>query len=493
MGSLATVGALGLLVIVLGILLYIQSAKRTALGRALEAAQTKLEGFAPIRNVEEEVARRRKQMDQEISNKRSQIQEAIAKTKQQVARSRNQLDQEISQKRGQLQEAIAKTGRDIEHMRRNAQIEAADLTQRVASMRKDLAEAEARLREYEMKIDLEEMGFYQPRFVFDDALQYAEALDLVREAQRELVRQKLVLEGVTPQTPKASKNVAKLAADAFNGDATAIISDVTYSNFEASKQKLRAEYDKVNRLLEGTGIRISAKLLDLKIKEMAVAYDYREAEERARREQAEIKAMMKEEEEARVEAEETREKAIEKERMYQQALDVARQELESKSAEEREANQRKVQELEAQLQAAKADRERATSMAQITKKGHVYIISNIGSFGEDVFKIGQTRREEPKDRIRELGDASVPFEFDIHAMIKTDDAPGLETAIHNQFESKRMNKVNPRKEFFRVSIDEIAEVCEELGHRAHLTKIAEARDFRQTLAIEARAAGEARG
>jgi len=123
-------------------------------------------------------------------------------------------------------------------------------------------------------------------------------------------------------------------------------------------------------------------------------------------------------------------------------------------------------------------------MAQQTKSGHVYIISNVGSFGEHVFKIGLTRRLEPLDRIRELGDASVPFEFDVHALIQSDDAPALEHALHKKFVGSQMNKVNPRKEFFRLQLSDIRVEIERLNIQVAWTMIAEARDYRETLAVE---------
>ena len=422
---------LAALAVFLGVCLYFAMSKKRALQVALQTTQKELEKYAPIRDIDSEVSERRRKLQEEIS--------------------------------------LA--------------------TQRINAARQELAEIQARLQEYELKLDMEEMGFYQPKFEFEDSLKYAEALDLIREAQKELIRLKLVLDGVTSTTPTAMRKLGILAVDALNGDASTIISAVTYSNFEASKEKFRVEFDKINRLLEATGIRISPKYLELKIKEMAIAYDYREAEEKAKQEQAELKEMMREEEAARVEAEIAREKAIEEERRYQQALETAREELESKSDEEREIYQKKILELEAQLQEAKAKHERATSMAQITKRGYVYIISNLGSFGDGVFKIGVTRRNEPDQRIRELGDASVPFGFDVHALVHDDDAPALEAALHNHFQAKRINKVNLRKEFFRVSMDEIGEACAKLGSRIRLTKLAEAREYRATLALEANASG----
>ena len=125
-------------------------------------------------------------------------------------------------------------------------------------------------------------------------------------------------------------------------------------------------------------------------------------------------------------------------------------------------------------------------MAQQTKCGYVYVISNIGSFGEEVFKIGMTRRLEPSDRVRELGDASVPFSFDIHAMIYSNDAPSLEYTLHKRFVELQVNKANRRKEFFRVSVSDIRKIVEEMGLQAHWTIAAEALEYRETQAIEKR-------
>ena len=123
-------------------------------------------------------------------------------------------------------------------------------------------------------------------------------------------------------------------------------------------------------------------------------------------------------------------------------------------------------------------------MAQQTKRGNVYVISNVGSFGEDVFKIGLTRRLEPMDRVKELGDASVPFAFDVHAMIRSEDAPALEAALHRRFLQNQVNKVNRRKEFFRLKLQDIRSVVDELAPEVKWTMAAEARDYRDTLAME---------
>jgi hypothetical protein len=365
---------------------------------------------------------------------------------------------------------------------KDLQAEIAKLKNEIASSEKLTNETKERLAKYEFELDLHELGFYQPKFQFDDILKYVEALDLVREAQKELIRQKKVfeLQGLLQTSKLMNKDVAKLAVSAFNGEVSAVVETVRYDNYEKCKEQVCASYEKINSLIQDTGLKISSKYLELKIKELALIYDFKEAERKAKEEQAELKAAMREEEQARIEAEKVREKAIKEQEQYQAALEQARMEMQNKSEEERAKYEAQIVELQKKYEEATAERERATAMAQITKKGHVYIISNIGSFGENVLKIGMTRRTDPKERIKELGDASVPFEFDIHALISTDDAPALENALHLHFENMRINKVNPRKEFFSIAIDEVASACEKLGCQVKLTKLAEAREYRES-------------
>jgi len=365
---------------------------------------------------------------------------------------------------------------------KDLQAEVAKLKIEIATSEKLSNETKERLAKYEFELDLHELGFYQPKFQFDDVLKYVEALDLIREAQKELIKQKKMFEpqGTIQMSKLLNKDIAKLAVSAFNGEVTAVVETVRYDNFEKCKEQVCVSYEKINSLIEDTALKISQKYLELKIKELALVYDSNEAERKAKEEQAELKATMREEEQARIEAEKVREKAIKEQEQYQAALEQARQEMQNKNEDERAQYEAKILELQKKYEEATAERERATSMAQITKKGHVYIISNIGSFGENVFKIGMTRRENPAERIKELGDASVPFEFDIHALVPADDAPALEYSLHSHFENLRINKVNLRKEFFNVTVDQIATACEKLGYQVKLTKLAEARQYRES-------------
>ena len=127
-------------------------------------------------------------------------------------------------------------------------------------------------------------------------------------------------------------------------------------------------------------------------------------------------------------------------------------------------------------------------MAEQTRSGYVYVISNIGSFGEDIVKIGLTRRLDPEDRIRELGDASVPFLFDTHALIYSEDAPALERALHNEFDTARVNATNFRKEFFRANLDQIEGAVRRVAPQASFFRNREAQEYRETLAKRRQAA-----
>lgn len=209
-------------------------------------------------------------------------------------------------------------------------------------------------------------------------------------------------------------------------------------------------------MLEELGIRLSREYIALKLKEVELRYHMARIKEEQKQKEIEERKAQKDYERAMRDAAKNEEKAREQLEKQREALERAASEAEKTKLQEQ------VSALEVRLQEALAMKERAMSMAQQTRTGYVYVISNVRSFGEGIYKIGMTRRLDPMDRVRELGDASVPFSFEVHYMIYTDDAPKLEAELHQRFAEFKMNSDNYRKEFFKVPIEDIESVLKEL-------------------------------
>jgi DNA repair exonuclease SbcCD ATPase subunit len=339
--------------------------------------------------------------------------------------------------------------------------------------------------------DLLSSGFYKPKYDFNDSDQYATRLDSIRDKQKDLIKSQRAIVCTTEWTVSGSRaegkkmtdRIIKLGLSAFNVQCDNEILKVKFDNIDRAEEKLQKIRSNIDKLLEPNHCHITEEFFQLKTQELFLAYEYQEKLQAEKEEQRAIREQMRDEEKARREAEKAQLEAEKEERRYSEALEKARRDLEKKSDDDKESFLAKIADLEAKLNTAHQNRERAKSMAEMTRQGHVYIISNIGSFGENVYKIGMTRRLDPMDRVWELSDASVPFDFDVHAMIWSEDAPGLEAALHQQFAPRRLNKVNERKEFFNVDLREIeAAVKARAPGEFKLTLIAEAKEWRQSVA-----------
>lgn len=290
--------------------------------------------------------------------------------------------------------------------------------------------------------------------------------------------------------PHRRETAIRFVIDAFNGKADSILSRVKHDNLGKLRQQLKDGVSQVN--LHGSAFRnarITPEYLDARLEELRWAVSARELQRKDREEQRAIREAMREEERARREYEKAIREAAKEEALIAKAMQQAEAKLAAASEAQRAQYEQQLEQLRSKLADAESKEERALSMAQQTRRGHVYIISNLGSFGDDVFKIGLTRRLEPLDRVRELGDASVPFPFDVHAMIFAEDAPALETELHRRFHVNQVNRVNPRKEFFQVGIADLRDAIEELEIEVHWTMKAEAREYHESLALKAQ--GEA--
>lgn len=281
------------------------------------------------------------------------------------------------------------------------------------------------------------------------------------------------------------ETAVRFVTDAFNGKVDSILSKTKHDNYGTMKQQIEDAFALVNKNGKPfRNARITAEYLASRLEELKWAVRAYELKKLEQEEQRQIREQMREEERARREYEKAIAEAEKEEKMLQKAMAEARKHLESASQEERARYEQQLAELQEKLTIAEEKNKRAISMAQQTRSGHVYVISNIGSFGEDVYKIGMTRRLEPMDRVNELGDASVPFSFDVHAMIYSENAPTLEKTLHKKFIDNQINKVNPRKEFFNLGIADIKKAVEDMDIDVHWTMVAEAREYNESKALK---------
>ena len=274
--------------------------------------------------------------------------------------------------------------------------------------------------------------------------------------------------------------------DAFNGKVDMALAKVKDDNAGKLAQEIRDAYALVN--LNGRAFRnarVEADYLNARLAELKWAAAANLLKLQEREEQRRIKEKLREEQKARKEFERAIRDANKEEETLRKAMEKAMGQMEKASSEQRAKYEAQLEELNRRLKEAEERNQRALSMAQQTRCGHVYVISNIGSFGENVYKVGLTRRLDPQDRVKELGDASVPFRFDVHAMIYSEDAPALEHRLHRLLVTNQLNKVNPRKEFFRADLAQIRAEVEAQGLKnVHWTLTAEAQEYRETLAME---------
>jgi len=331
--------------------------------------------------------------------------------------------------------------------------DAADLRESVRNMANDIEDAEERYRQLKRSEEA-----------------YADNLELLKSSIEDTIL------AAQPEGGYASAEVqsaARALAEKLLRETERSVHDkLSSQNYPASKKRLEAAFDFAARQqVPFSDERRAQAMSDLKS-----AFEHKVKQEFERQEQARIRAQIREE--ARLEAERARE--LKRLELQEQAIKAA---LDRELARTHDEHSQEVEALKAQLAEAQARTERAVSQAQLTKAGHIYVISNIGSFGEGVYKVGMTRRLEPLDRIRELGDASVPFPFDVHMMISCDDAPSLENALHRELHKQRINRVNPRKEFFNVDLARIVQIVEERHGQVEYMADPEAEQYRNSIVM----------
>lgn len=374
------------------------------------------------------------------------------------------------------------------------------LNQELLQKRDQLTQLQREIGALDSYSELQSFGLYRPHYAFDAPETYKAELEEIRDRQATMLKEKAAavfsrqwtVDGSVQKGQVMINRQVKLMLRAFNGECDAALAKVRFNNVIALEERIRNACAAINKLAETYQCAIADGYLELKIAELRLAYEYAVKQQEQREEQRQAREQMREEESVRREIEEEQRDAEREQERAARALEAARAQLQTANQREKDALAAQVSDLEARLAIARAKIERAISMAQLTRAGHVYVISNEGSFGANVYKIGMTRRKEPEERVQELGDASVPFAFDIHAMIYCEDAPELERKLHRVLSMARVNLVNERKEFFAVTLAEIEQAVRACHMGAvEFTKLAVAEQWRRsTLLRAARAENE---
>ena len=357
--------------------------------------------------------------------------------------------------------------------------EADRLTLALAALRAEQAELTVQVVETRETAILQEVGIYQYRHPLQDAIAYKAKLTGLQARIKDSVKAGSAVRGSTnwtvnnsaQQGAKMVREFSKLMLRAYNNEADNAVRSMKPYTLESSVARLDKSRETITKLGGTMNIQITDSYHRLRVQELELTADYlaktAEEKERAREE----RARLKEEEIARREYEREQERLRKEQAHYEATAAALREKGDFDGADRAQVRLNEIQD------AIDGINRRAANI----RAGHVYVISNVGAFGPDVVKIGMTRRLEPLDRVRELGDASVPFHYDVHAMVFSDDAVGLETSLHHEFSARRVNLVNLRREFFCVTPAEVRDVL--ARHEAAIirwTDDPEATEWRQS-------------
>ncbi len=291
-------------------------------------------------------------------------------------------------------------------------------------------------------------------------------------------------------TTKTNAAIYKLMVIALKAELQNILYNLKYENLDKSISDVKEMTEKYlsiafdgNQVIANTLVKFIGEIEYLFINAVNIEYEYYLKRQQEKEEQIALREQIKQEAEDRILLEEQRRQIEREEGKYKTEITKLQELLNQNYSEKKvEELEKRIQELENQLLRVEEKKDEIFSL-QNGKAGYVYVISNLGAFGENIFKIGMTRRLDPQERINELGNASVPFSFDVHSFIFSDDAVGLEQRIHYMLNNKRVNKVNMRKEFFKISIEEIERLVHQIDPSAEFTKTMLAEQYRQSLKV----------
>jgi uncharacterized Zn finger protein (UPF0148 family) len=354
------------------------------------------------------------------------------------------------------------------------------------------------LKQYEVlvldeTIMLESFAIYTPKFKFLTSDEYKQRLNEIRNKQKVLVKidtaaygnNSWTVNGSESEGKKMVNDMKKLLLRSFNNECDYCVDNVKFNNIESNKNRIEKSFEALNKLgkIMNAGISDNYKLL--KYDELYLAYEYHQKKEQEKEEAKKAREELREQQKIDKEIKEARDKIVKEKKHFTAAIKEFETKLKEVTDEkERELITQNLNEAKEHITDLEKEDKVIDYREQNAKAGYVYVISNIGAFGEGVYKIGMTRRLEPMERVDELGDASVPFEFDVHALIFSDNAPELEAKLHEYFYNNRINKINARKEFYKADINEIEKVIKEHYNKVvDVVKEASAEQYRESLML----------
>lgn len=429
-----------------------------------------------------------------IENQNKQLNELGAKSVIELRKEEALLKDNISQYENILG-AICKTlkvAKDTVTLNEKAQ-ELANLisnkTDELAQLGLEIKLKKEQLFDIEDKLTYQEFGLYKPRYDCMNSSEYADRIKACRKRQKDMIKSKTALtysnnwtlDGSSKKGQAMNNDNMKMVLRAFNNECDSIIEKVKFNNLDKIQTQIEKAASAIDKLNQRNKISITTTYISLKIQELKLVYEYRKKKQEEKELLREQRAEEREQAKLQKEIEEQRKEVIKEQKHYQTAKEKYVKELESCSEERKDELLEKIKSIDEHLNEIDTDLKNIDYREANKRAGYVYIISNIGSFGENVYKIGMTRRLDPQDRVDELGDVSVPFTFDVHAMIFSDDAPTLENNLHKEFDDRKVNMINGRKEFFNVTLDEIKQAVKKYNENIiEIKDIPDAEQYRES-------------
>ncbi|MEO7731806.1 MAG: DUF4041 domain-containing protein [Kofleriaceae bacterium] len=417
------------------------------------------------------------------------------------------LDHEIAIRRAAFDRKCAQQQAEIAGARQRATEEVADTMRTARELRAHHASSKAtydRLR-HEINVlqrasDDFSFGLYEPTFAFSAPEDYKRALVEAREQQRAAVsgghaircKDSWTFGDNRKASARMQQQYARVLLRAFNGECTGAIARISWNNVTRTIERVKLAFEAINKLGSELQVEITTRYRDLKLDELRLEYELAQKRHDEKDEQREVHALQLEELRAQQELDRAREDAGAEARRAQAALDAVRDQLAGAHGAELDEHLGKIAAIQREVSAAQQREATAVARAQQTRAGYVYVLSNIGSFGDTVYKIGMTRRLDPLAHVRELGDGALPFRFDVHAMIRTDDAPALEAKLHQELHDRRLNLVDGHSTFFHATLDEVEAFVKSQGLEIHVTRAPEAQQYRASNAARRKLIAPAR-